>query len=558
MIWRSLRVLQRPLVQVAFCIAAHAALLVWTAIDDSPTSLETTYVAAGVLLWETGGTSEFPQNPPLAKALLALPARLHLQIAGVPDAVPESPPRSFPSTFANELTAWLGPRVLVLVHLGRIAAVIGSILCAWLLYVAGRRLAGHRAGLCASFLWCFSGLALANGHLATADVFSAVGAALCALAAVFFAENGRISQAVLLGLSLALAVALKLTLFLLFPVGLLLVSLYPRANIRQGLLRAGAFTTAWFFGLYVFFLFSPPVLLGPEYWVPQSHLLRKVFAFQPLRILFTLLPGNLLLGIDWQAHAFEIPEGSIWLLGTLRPLPQPLYYPVAFVLKEPLGFLALLAAGLVGVLLAWPSGRLGSAQKVFVWFGFVGAAVLGAALLTNSTVCEYRYVTALLPFLVLPAALGLAVWANRWVGRAVILLGMLAVLEVLAFSPHYVAFGNLLAGGPYGLWRYLPRSAVDRGQDWYRLRRWLDAQPELDRAAVLGLPTERATLLGLSTRVSPTNRPAPVVVPVSYVTGEARYVRHPGDPEDLARWLRTLATQRPAAHPTPGTFLYYY
>jgi hypothetical protein len=52
-------------------------------------------------------------------------------------------------------------------------------------------------------------------------------------------------------------------------------------------------------------------------------------------------------------------------------------------------------------------------------------------------------------------------------------LAGLAAMESMAIRPHYLAYFNVLAGGPVNGWRHLVDSSLDWGQDLPGLAQWL-------------------------------------------------------------------------------------
>ena len=64
---------------------------------------------------------------------------------------------------------------------------------------------------------------------------------------------------------------------------------------------------------------------------------------------------------------------------------------------------------------------------------------------------------------------------------ATIALVALAVLEAVGFWPHYLAYFNIVAGGPTQGYRRLVDSSLDWGQDLSGLKPWLDAHPNDSR-----------------------------------------------------------------------------
>lgn len=538
-------------------ILLHGLLLVWAAITDSPTLLEATYISSGIFFRETGSNADFPQNPPLPKILLTVAALFHPGLHNRNDTATTARQESPPGTPHTELIRRLGPGFLSLVHLSRLSPIVASVLCGWLLYGLFVLAGDRTAGCWATLLWCFSALSLGNGHLATADIFASLGAALALLAVALYARFPRPLSAALLGSALALAVGLKYTHLLLVPPAMLLVLAYParRTELRWLPCRLGAFVCVHMCVLYAGFFFSPPLVVAFPGWWPGSGLLRQCAELPFLRRFFDLLPADLVFGVDWQALMFERARDPIWFLGELRQGPVLLYYPVAFLLKEPVSFLALMAVGTISATVRFLRRHSPAACRVLFVFSAGASLLIWAVVCSKSTVCQSRYLTAFLPFGAAMAATGLSILGRLRVPLAVLAATLL--LEVLAISPHYVASGNFLAGGPYGIWYYLSSEDVDVGQNLYRLRRWLDTHEER-HPVVLAVGPLDVAYFGLSDSPAASRQPQAVVVSVGYVTGERPYWPPRGTPDRFARWVRSLHRKRPLAQPVPGMFLYEY
>ena len=73
----------------AAVIAAHAALLAYSAAVYSPVLDETGHLASGIDLWRTGEARAYCVNPPLVRSVAALPV-----VVAYPQLCRELPPRS--------------------------------------------------------------------------------------------------------------------------------------------------------------------------------------------------------------------------------------------------------------------------------------------------------------------------------------------------------------------------------------------------------------------------------------------------------------------------------
>ena len=92
-----------------------------------------------------------------------------------------------------------------------------------------------------------------------------------------------------------------------------------------------------------------------------------------------------------------------------------------------------------------------------------------------------RYVLPIFPYVfigagkLIPWAIGLKDRTPRLVGTGAIAVGLAATIgSTLAIHPHYLAYFNLVSGGPDHGANHLIDSNLDWGQDLVPLKRWVD------------------------------------------------------------------------------------
>jgi hypothetical protein len=144
---------------------------------------------------------------------------------------------------------------------------------------------------------------------------------------------------------------------------------------------------------------------------------------------------------------------------------------VAFLIKTPVGSLALVAAGL---LFPRKGKALGRRDVLFL---IVPVLIFAAVLLRTRINIGLRYALPIYPFLFVLAARVATFPLRRWVG--VLVLGIpLAWTAISAFriAPHHLAYFNELVGGPEQGYRYLSDSNIDWGQDLRGVRDFLERE----------------------------------------------------------------------------------
>ena len=182
-----------------------------------------------------------------------------------------------------------------------------------------------------------------------------------------------------------------------------------------------------------------------------------------------------------------------FLLGNYSDSGWWYYFPVAFLLKTPLPTLLLLVGAILLRVRAYVTRHTALAQmdgfdkgsSIWPEMLFNDAALLIPALgyfaiaLTSDINLGYRHILPILPFLVVFTAVSLS--STPFTQRrlhipipltALVLIWLFGV--ALWIHPHYLAYFNLLAGGPNGGWRYLVDSNLDWGQDLGGLKVWMN------------------------------------------------------------------------------------
>jgi 4-amino-4-deoxy-L-arabinose transferase-like glycosyltransferase len=455
----------RPPIKAAGTVSATLFLLLLFFIQgvffiraNSPTYDEAMHLAAGYSYLATGDFRLEPQNPPLIKELLALPLFVIYRLPFAPE--PEDWQRAADYLVGQRFlyrSALSADRMLLLARLPNL--VLGSVLVAligWWAY----RLWGAGATLIAVALACFEPNLVAHSALVTTDV----GASLFMFLTVYLLweyQNARAWRFLAgAGVSLGVALVCKFSTVLLIPFVAFMIAL----SLFQDSVR------------HVVFLQREQ----------KCHLSVRLFDataafFQVLFFAALVIPAAYFI------HGFGVGP---WLSGlqqflALARVGQPSfffgeysyqgwwsYYLVAFLLKTPMGSLALIALSL----LFW---RAGSALKpreaiwlllpVAIIFLVTGAAKVNIGL---------RHILPIYPFLfVLASRLATIQLERRWLSSPLIGAGLsFTVISSLHVAPHELAYFNEIIGGPNEGYRYLADSNLDWGQDLKNLKTYIDRQ----------------------------------------------------------------------------------
>jgi hypothetical protein len=443
------------------------------AAASSPTMDEVLHTYHGVAYWRVPPAAmlhNITNNPPLVNAAIGLTAN-----------VLTSPSLDIPArviahgdpVYASQVFMWqVNPHGLAVIWAGRLGVMFLALLLAALVWHWSEQLWRNRwAARLALFLFTFEPNLLAHGSLATLDLGTAFFLFLAAYAVWSYWRQPGKWPFLVAGVAVGLALATKFSALVFFP-ALALTALYR--SWQMGMLRAGwrrelAVLAGWgMIGTAVFLLCYRLdwIMLGRDFLWQQQHQL-------------TGHPG--------------------YLLGQVSDLGWWYYFPVVFMVKTPLATLLLL----VWALLHWLRQRRYGWEAV--WLLLLAGGLFGAALITRVNI-GYRYLLPALPFLyVLTAQLAAgkpAASASRprrasLVGLTLLLVGL--TIPSMAIHPHYLAYFNVLAGGPDNGWRVAVDSNLDWGQDVQGLAEYA-ANKEIDEVYTLLVTIVPPEVYGLATR----------------------------------------------------------
>jgi hypothetical protein len=318
------------------------------------------------------------------------------------------------------------------------------------------------AALVALAVWVFHPCALGYGHVITTDIGEVLGFTVALFFFVRFLKRPGPKTAIFWGISLGVALTVKLTAILLGPIFLLLLATQWRTFRRRKvpfvkLLTVTAFAT-WATILLAYFpLWYPPPPLPSAF----ASALGVPDWFQSLRPL--LIPRDF-----FKALALTLghsKEGHVaYLFGQWSREGWWYYYPVAFLLKSPLAFVALTIAA-IGIFIK----RVASAD-VWELTPWVGATVYLLVAMTSNVNIGVRHLLPMFPLVIV--GIGCAIpRLKQW------LVGGLVAWQVvicLLCAPLYLQFFSEAVGGASNGYKYLIDSNYDWGQDAKRLKAFLD------------------------------------------------------------------------------------
>ena len=200
---------------LALLLAVHAGLLSFGAWQHSPSWDEVAQLPAGLSHWQLGMFDLYRVNPPLVRAVAAIPVLF---------LAPETNWRGYEAEpwfrpeahFGRRFVESNGVRCLQYFAIARCACVPFSLLGACICFAWGRDLYGNAAGLCAAALWCFSPNILAHAQMMTPDAAASSLGVAATYAFWRWLRRPSWFDAALAGLAMGLAELCKMTWIVLF------------------------------------------------------------------------------------------------------------------------------------------------------------------------------------------------------------------------------------------------------------------------------------------------------------------------------------------------------
>lgn len=455
--------------------------------QESQTWDEGDHIFAGYMSWTRADFGLNPEHPPLLKLLATAP------LLPTPLKVPELQQRYFKEeAFLDGKEFLYRNDADAILFRTRMAAATLTLLAALLVFVATREMFGSGAAFVALALLVFEPNLLAHGALVTTDA----GISCFMFATIYafyrYAKAPSVWRLLVVGVSAGLALAVKHSGVFVFP---MLFLLAVCEVVRQRVVARGDAETAISSGRralrFAVSLVAVTVIALAVLWAfygfryqarPEGLQLNP-----PLAEYAGGLKPHEAWGVSTLARWHVLPESYLYGLADVRLTADFytsyvlgktyahgvwFYFPVVFVIKSTLAFLALLLLAAAAVL----TRRLNRWREIL--FLTVPPAFYFLVAMNAATNIGVRHI---LPLYVFSSALaGGAAWAfirrnRKWAYAVAALLLFHAGSSAIAF-PHYIAYSNELWGGPGNTYRHLSDSNADWGEQLKATKKYLDGR----------------------------------------------------------------------------------
>jgi hypothetical protein len=419
---------------------------------NSQTFDEAAYIAAGYSYITRGDFRLDIEHPPLSKELIGLALYLRYRIPF--DPKPELWASADEWTIGRDFLYHSPVSVEEILRVSRWPSLILGAMLVGLVSWWAYRLWGGWPAILAGGLAAFDPNLIAHGGLATNDITIAFFLFLTIYLFWEYQNQPSPIRLVAVGIAAGLTLATKFTGLLVFVI-LGLLFLVPMLGVK-----------------------------GPEKPKLGDHIRQVRPAFFRIGLIAFLVLVALYFvygfpawaqGFRYQLARAEAGDPHFYFMGQISSHGSLAYFPVAFLIKTPVGTLLMILASLV--LCRW-GARLDLPSTAFL---LLPPALYFVAMVATRINLGLRYLLPIYPFLfVLAGRLGtLQVGSSLTTAFArfgsVAAMGLTAVSSLM-IAPHQLAYFNELIGGPTQGHRYLSDSNLDWGQDLKGLKTFMDRE----------------------------------------------------------------------------------
>lgn len=523
-------------------ICCASFLLMWhAASQESAIVDELAHIPAGYSYVHELDYRLNPEHPPLLKALsglLLLPLSPHFSTTDPSWIVGSN------DQWRIGLTFFLGnlPKIDTILLVARLVPMLFMLGLIIMTFFLARKVMDEFWAL---FPTLFVGLSphfLAHGHYVTTDVPLAFGIVFSMFFFLIYLQEQTTKHLIYAGISLGIALLLKFSALILLPIFLVGGGIYIFVHTQRewwksigswilSFLKLGGIAFLVIMSIYTLFTINLP----PEKQsLDTSFLLTRYLQDAPysrgVECFGSLLPCV----ADLTQELSDVPVirslahyvTGILMVSERSAYGNPVYFlgevgtgwwyyfPVVFLLKEPLPLIAVIVWGLwVGMKRLFQNKKRPISEYIllhtpeFLMILFV--LVYGYVSMQSSLNIGFRHILPILPFVYILSVSSLyrgykkketlyhfaltrlirnkmaRLWPQPKTVR-IIFLGALSgvlVLETLLVSPYFLSYFNELGGGVWNGWKYVVDSNYDWGQDLLRLKTFVE-ENNIERIAV--------------------------------------------------------------------------
>ncbi|OGI27663.1 MAG: hypothetical protein A2359_03070 [Candidatus Moranbacteria bacterium RIFOXYB1_FULL_43_19] len=505
---------------VAAILAIMLAISIGTALGDAAIMDEVAHIPSGYSYIKYHDYRLNPEHPPILKDLAGIP----LQFLNVTFPTDEQ----FWATDANGQwnAGWRfmylpGNDTEKIIFWSRFPIVLLSLLLGFFIFKWAKELFGVKAGLLALVLYAFDPNILGHDHYVTTDLGIAAFSVFAFYFFVKYLKDPSWKMTALAGVFLGLAQLAKFSAVLLFPIfglSLLICIFFRKDKLKYSFWGISKIKKFWLqkFCHYAATFAVIVIVCFAMIWVVYEANIYKMPAEKVHQLIDTQLYGGtqniaapylhkmadspVLRPLAQYFTGFFMVFGRVaggnttYFFGQVTNQSFREYFPLVFLIKEPLPILILLLSALAisiyfilrNNLADFPRHIWKNAKNYLDGHIAETAMLLFVALyayvsITGNLNIGFRHLFPILPFMyILISKEIIFLWARlrgktRKIYSAVVAVLLLWLVAETAFAyPYYLAYFNETIGGSKNGYKYVTDSNVDWGQDLKRLKSFVD------------------------------------------------------------------------------------
>ncbi|MDP3764045.1 MAG: glycosyltransferase family 39 protein [bacterium] len=472
-------------------ITSALILAVFSVKNDSVTTDESPHVSAGYSYLTQKDMRLNPEHPPLMKDLAAIPL-LFKKINFDAGHYSWQNDINGQWTFGTHFLYESGNNPDKIIFNARLAVMLIFVLLGIVVYIWAKERYGGKTGLFALFLTVFSPNIMAHGRYVTTDVAASFAFVLGTYFFVKFINNQTKKNLLFAGLAFGVAQLLKFSLIILVPLfiftGLVYWIVSKKISFSRLILSLVAIFTIGYllvWPVYQFHVWKYPVerqkadttftlrsypvkpLANAVIWMTDKPLLRPYAQYSlGLLMVFQRTGGG----------------NTTYYMGDVASVAWKSYFPIIYLLKEPIPILALIALAVISVLprnkWRWSSIKFWISNNFteFVWLTFI-VIYWGLSIKGNLNI-GVRHVLPTFPFIYMLTAGQISSWVKTGLKPIKVLVVCIFAIwlgmETLSTYPYYLSYYNEFASGPDNGYKYAVDSNLDWGQDLKRLTNFVN------------------------------------------------------------------------------------
>jgi len=471
-----------------------------------------------------------PEHPPLIKALAAIP----LLFQGLNFPINSSAWQKDVNgqwQAGNEFIYNSGNDADEIIQWARFGPILLTILLLIFIYIWAKELIGRWWALLPTFLFALSPTILAHGHYVTTDIGAALGIFLASYYFIKFLFKPNYWNLILAGLIFGVSQLMKFSAVLLIPFFGLMIIFFCFSSFKKfihyflRLILIFLIGYVLVYAVYCAFTVNYPIAKQKA----DTEFILTSFAGGPDQNLTACRGMRCLADINiWMAQNKILRPLGQYMLGVLMVLQRSsggntayflgqvsaaghwYYFPVVFVLKEPIPSLILIFFGLL--LALWRIAkkfkitcppkpwRRWENLKLEIFKDYLGTHFAEFSMMVfvifywlysvNSPLnIGVRHILPTLPFIYILTASSVKKWLTDRNWKIFLKIGLLAVLliwyltETILVSPYFLSYFNEFGGGTANGYRYVTDSNYDWGQDLKRLENFVN-ENHIEKIAV--------------------------------------------------------------------------